>query len=1019
MVHRISKNRNIVRCSLLFFIFITLSIPTALGETALLQENQTWELTSDTLFITDFSSRLSETAYRPSGYALHLKEIDVINETVRFILTRDVSKDESFVGTEKIIIVDEVTVDDFILVNGSIHTYTVWNTDPSIQKPIFYFKLDKIISKNNVDFAQIDAFIIRDLSVPIERISTISDRIGPWSEPSHSMSLLWRNKHSNAASYSKVSISSKGDWIVYADVSSSNRIKYLSFLHMDGTEYKKHEMNGKITDISIANNYLLVGFIKKSSTYDAYSEETSTAYLLLYDKTGKLMWEKKLLIDGEEVETIPHVSISSDGTLIAAAVDNSLCLLDKTGTVIKVIYLDDSIRDVSVSANKEYIGVSFGNNIYLYDRYGYVISNLKTNSDEILIRLSVSDDGNVLAMTQNTLYYFSKNGIIWEKTPPSNSFFYSLSLSNNGEFAAVTTSNGLVSIINEDGNVYASMVYNNEVFQKSYIYVSIPNAANYVVTTFLADSYLYEVTPILSSTVNTGNLSIVSNPSGAKIYIDGDYKGITPQTISEIPSGDHTILLEKSGFKNLTDTVNIVAGKVVSKSPALVEIKTTQNSNVIADNLDVVDTAITNQDPILEDANDPWKQLTSQPLLIIGSIIGAIFGVGLYYYPRSKNKKRNVSETHVSNPVAKDGNYPTSVMSSTFPLELQSKYTDINYIDKGGFARVFKAVRKDNVTVALKIPISFDETTGKTFLKEIKAWEELKHPNIIGLYDMNIMPVPYFEMEYANNMTVNDLEKPLDVELATKLVFDISEGVGYAHSKGIVHRDLKPCNVLLTNSMVPKISDWGLSKVIAESKSSSNVGFTPIYAAPEQISPKKFGRPDHRTDIYQIGVIFYELVTGKLPFGGEDFSEIGFAIINDNPEPPSVLNSECAELDSIILKCLNKHPDDRYQIIAEFQQDLAGYLKVEYKNSLAKSVGDLKRSCVYCGDLVLIHAKINDVEGALKYALDMKNYAGDVWSNDVEDIVKKLDYLSERKQPINDELMTKINVVLHQLKMGR
>jgi len=166
-------------------------------------------------------------------------------------------------------------------------------------------------------------------------------------------------------------------------------------------------------------------------------------------------------------------------------------------------------------------------------------------------------------------------------------------------------------------------------------------------------------------------------------------------------------------------------------------------------------------------------------------------------------------------------------------------------------------------------------------------------------------------------------------------------------------------------------------------------------------------------------VIFYELVTGKLPFEGDDFSEIGFAIINDNSKPPSVLNPECVEIDSIILKCLNKHPDDRYQTIAEFQHDLAGYLKVEYKNSLARSVGDLKRSCVYCGDLVLIHAKINDVEGALKYALDMNNYAGDSWSSDVGDIVSKLNYLVERKQPIGDELMTKINVVLHQLKMGR
>ncbi|MCK4827796.1 serine/threonine protein kinase, partial [bacterium] len=332
---------------------------------------------------------------------------------------------------------------------------------------------------------------------------------------------------------------------------------------------------------------------------------------------------------------------------------------------------------------------------------------------------------------------------------------------------------------------------------------------------------------------------------------------------------------------------------------------------------------------------------------------------------------------------------------------------------------VFRTKREDGRIVAVKIPSSLDESAGKSFIREVSIWQQLSHENIIALHDMNVFPTPYLELAYADGGSLDALKKPVEIEEASRLMFNIAEGLKHAHNQGIAHRDMKPQNILLTGDMTPKITDWGLSKVMAESKSSSRFGFTLIYAAPEQISPKKFGRPDFRTDIYQMGVIFYELATGKLPFNGEDFSEIGFAIISEEPEPPSVLNPECIELDSIILKCLNKQPDDRYKTIAEFQQDLAGYLKVEYKNSLAKSVGDLKRSCVYCGDLVLIHAKINDVEGALKYALDMNNYAGDAWSGDVGDIVGKLDYLVERKQPIGDELMSKINVVLHQLKMGR
>ena len=362
---------------------------------------------------------------------------------------------------------------------------------------------------------------------------------------------------------------------------------------------------------------------------------------------------------------------------------------------------------------------------------------------------------------------------------------------------------------------------------------------------------------------------------------------------------------------------------------------------------------------------------------------------------------------------------PRPSRTSSFPEEISHIYSEPQFVGKGGFARVFRTQREDGRVVAVKIPISLDESTGKSFIREISVWQQISHENIIDLYDMNVFPIPYLELEYVDGGSLDTLKIPMEIEQASHLIFNVAEGLKHAHNQGIAHRDLKPQNILLTGDLTPKITDWGLSKVMAESKSSSRFGFTPIYASPEQISPKKFGRPDFRTDIYQLGVIFYELATGKLPFEGEDFAEIGFTIINDDPELPSTLNPECSELDAIILKCLNKQPNDRYQTVAEFQMDLAGYLKVEYKRTLAKSAGDLKRSCIYCGDLVLIHAKINDVEGALKYAVDMKNYAGDGWGDDVEGIVKQLDYLVGRKQPIGDEFMSKINVVLHQLKMGR
>ena len=196
-----------------------------------------------------------------------------------------------------------------------------------------------------------------------------------------------------------------------------------------------------------------------------------------------------------------------------------------------------------------------------------------------------------------------------------------------------------------------------------------------------------------------------------------------------------------------------------------------------------------------------------------------------------------------------------------FPRELENKYTDIMFVGRGGIAWVFSAIRKvDGVKVAVKIPISFDEVTGKCFLNEIAAWETLRHPNIVEVSAVNILPVPYVEMEFVPN-SLEALEKPMPVWKAVHLITGVADGLRYAHAHGFIHRDIKPHNILLTDDVVPKITDWGMSKVLAaDVKKSSVAGFSLSYAAPEQVSPSEFGRTDERTDLYQLGVVFYELV---------------------------------------------------------------------------------------------------------------------------------------------------------------
>ena len=365
---------------------------------------------------------------------------------------------------------------------------------------------------------------------------------------------------------------------------------------------------------------------------------------------------------------------------------------------------------------------------------------------------------------------------------------------------------------------------------------------------------------------------------------------------------------------------------------------------------------------------------------------------------------------------------PSPTTPKTFPPELAELYTDVEFIGKGGFARVFKAKRKqDGKVVAIKIPISLDSATGKSFLREIENWTKLKHPNIVRVYDYNILPIPFFEMEYCEDSLENLLRRrgylpPME---AAGIIFDIAEGLKYAHSLRIIHRDLKPSNILLKQG-IPKISDWGLSKVLKESRSSTFASLTPHYAAPEQISKSKFGSTDERTDIWQLGVIFYQLVTGKLPFEGEDFIEVSSSIVYETPERPSEINPDAEPLDDIIMRCLAKRKEERYESTAELQGELALLLGMEYRRNLKKSAGagDLSRSAYYAGELLLVNLKVGDLTGAYKYAGDLAHYAR---GNVVEEIIALKEQIKLRLEgglDIPPELVEKADVIVHKVKLG-
>jgi serine/threonine protein kinase/tetratricopeptide (TPR) repeat protein len=347
------------------------------------------------------------------------------------------------------------------------------------------------------------------------------------------------------------------------------------------------------------------------------------------------------------------------------------------------------------------------------------------------------------------------------------------------------------------------------------------------------------------------------------------------------------------------------------------------------------------------------------------------------------------------------------------PTELSEHYTDWEFIGKGGFARVFKAKRKDGQIVAVKIPISLDESTGTTFIAELQNWTRLNHPNIVKVYNFNIIPSPYFEMEICDS-SLDDKKKPIDSEEAAWIIFNVCEGLKFAHSNKIIHRDLKPQNILFKDG-VPKISDWGLSRVITESTSITSTPFTPNYAAPEQIDKKII---DERTDIWQLGVIFYELVTGTLPFTGDSIIEIMAGIATKNPQQPSVINPSSNDIEAMIMKCLEKKPDRRYQSVLELQKDLALYLRATYAELLKESVSiqDYNRSAYYCGDLIMVNLLTGDMKSAHKYLLDLVQYSkGDV-KMEVQELSEQIKLRMEMGiREIPDELITKAGILIHKV----
>ncbi|UCG53630.1 MAG: protein kinase [Candidatus Latescibacterota bacterium] len=277
-------------------------------------------------------------------------------------------------------------------------------------------------------------------------------------------------------------------------------------------------------------------------------------------------------------------------------------------------------------------------------------------------------------------------------------------------------------------------------------------------------------------------------------------------------------------------------------------------------------------------------------------------------------------------------------------------YQIVNLIAQGGTAVLFKAIQTslDRVVAIKKLHhhLTQDENFTRRFILEAKAAASLDHENIVKIIDFGVEDHTYFMvMEFIEGESFRDILdkwKQIPENTALAIAHQVSQGLEHAHSKGIVHRDVKPGNIMLTQSGRIKITDFGLAKLTqatTQHTAANSILGTPLYMSPEQA----FGESvDHRSDLFSLGTMLYEILTGHQPFFDENYMGIIQNIIHQNAPHPSKFNVELAPpVASILAKSMNKNRDARFQSAREFKKTIERHLGLATLNEASENLRGL------------------------------------------------------------------------------